>query len=111
MAPLVDSGAVRVTSMLMVTALVNGPAHAIARRWLSGQLDSSPLAFAEELADGACAALAGTRVRRRRESPAAGRARLTLELLSEDGELLAHGAAIAELLAGDALLAPATART
>jgi len=106
MAPLVDSGAVRFTSMLMITALVNGPAHAIARRWLSGQLDCSPLVFAEELADGACAALAGTRVRRRRDSQTAGRARLRLELVSEDGELLAHGAATAELLPGDAEVAP-----
>jgi AcrR family transcriptional regulator len=39
MRPLVDSGEIRPASMLVVSALVNGPAHAVARRWLAGHLD------------------------------------------------------------------------
>ena len=38
MAPLVRAGQVRPMSMLMATAIVGGPAHAIARRWLSGEM-------------------------------------------------------------------------
>jgi AcrR family transcriptional regulator len=96
MAPLLDTGELRVTSMLLITAVVNGPAHAIARRWLAGQLGVSPLAFADDLTDAACAALGGRRVRSRR--PAAARGRLTLELLADDGQVLAHGHATAALL-------------
>jgi AcrR family transcriptional regulator len=61
MAPLVDRGEVRTTSMLVISALVNGPAHAIARRWLAGQIDTLPRTFADELTDAACAALRGAR--------------------------------------------------
>ena len=99
MRPLLDSGEIRATSMLVITALVNGPAHAIARRWLAGGLDCSPLAYAEELADAACAALRGTRVRAGRPHAAqTPRGRMTLELIAEDGAVLARGAATAELL-------------
>ncbi len=70
MKPLVESGEIRPASMLVITAIVNGPAHAIARRWLAGHVDSMPSTFAEELTDGACAALRGTRVRARRGQPA-----------------------------------------
>lgn len=104
MAPLVASGEVRQTSMLMVTAIVTGPAHAIARRWLAGQVQGALTAYAGELADAACAGLRGTRVRAR---PAARRAprqgRLTLELVAEDGSVVARGQATAEL---DALELP-----
>lgn len=99
MEPLVSSGEVRPTSMLVLSAIVNGPAHAIARRWLAGQIDRSPVDYAEELADAACAALRGTRVRARR-APAMPRqsAHLTLQLVSDDGQVLAEGRATAELL-------------
>jgi len=60
MAPLVEAGEIRQMSMLMVTAVVNGPAHAIARRWLAGP-PSAPLhSYLDDLADAACAALSGT---------------------------------------------------
>jgi AcrR family transcriptional regulator len=106
MAPLVDSGEVRQTSMLMITAIVSGPAHAIARRWLAGQIQSPLTACADELADAACAGLRGTRVRARpaaRPSPRQGR--LTLELVAEDGSVVARGQATAELVG---LALPAT---
>ncbi|MGO9322047.1 MAG: TetR/AcrR family transcriptional regulator [Solirubrobacteraceae bacterium] len=102
MAPLVEDGEIRPTSMLVITAIVNGPAHAIARRWLAGQLDVAPSAFADELADGASAALRGTRVRARAGQRGAGqRGRVTLELVSADGDVIAQGHATAELVSLD----------
>jgi AcrR family transcriptional regulator len=99
MEPLVADGEIRPTSMLVITAIVNGPAHAIARRWLAGQVDSLPSTFADELADGACAALRGTRVRPRKLQPLANqRGRVTLELVGEDGSVFAHGHATADLI-------------
>jgi AcrR family transcriptional regulator len=100
MRPLVDSGEIRPLSMLVISALVNGPAHAIARRWLAGHLDRPPSTFADELADGACAALRGTRVRTRpgRRPAVRQRGRVTLELVSADGDVLAQGQASAELI-------------
>jgi AcrR family transcriptional regulator len=100
MAPLVESGEVRPTSMLVLSALVNGPAHAIARRWLAGQIDALPIDFADELADAACAALRGGRVRTpRRTSPVRAQSgRMTLQLVAEDGSVLAEGRATAELV-------------
>ena len=64
LAPLIRSGQVRPLSMLLVTAIVSGPAHAIARRWLAGQLDRPPSAFLDELSDAAWAALRGKPGRR-----------------------------------------------
>jgi AcrR family transcriptional regulator len=98
MAPLVQSGAIRPTSLLVITALVNGPAHAIARRWLAGHLDGSPLAFADELADAACAALRGTRVPQSHKRPAVQRARVALELISDAGDLLAQSQVVTDLI-------------
>jgi AcrR family transcriptional regulator len=100
MRPLVDSGEIRPLSMLVISALVNGPAHAIARRWLAGHLDRPPSTFTDELADGACAALRGTRVRTRpgRRPAVRQRGRVTLELVSADGDVLAQGQASAELI-------------
>jgi AcrR family transcriptional regulator len=99
MAPLVESGAIRPASMLVITSIVNGPAHAIARRWLAGQVDALPSAFVDELADAACAALRGTRVPARSTPPATGQhGRVTLELVSDEGNVLAKGHATAELV-------------
>jgi AcrR family transcriptional regulator len=99
MKPLVERGEIRPASMLVISALVNGPAHAIARRWLAGHLDRMPSTFTEELADGACAALRGTRVRTRPAHPdARQRGRVVLELVSADGDVLAQGQASAELI-------------
>jgi len=99
MEPLVAAGEIRPTSMLMITAIVNGPAHAIARRWLAGQVDPLPSTFADELADGACAALRGSRVHARKVQPPTNqRGRVTLELVSDDGSVLAQGHATADLI-------------
>lgn len=100
MTPLHRSGRVRPMSMLMTSAIVGGPAHVIARRWLSGELRESLSAYLDELVDAATAALSGTRVSRStqaRELPRLGRVRV--ELIAEDGSVLAGGEALADLTA------------
>jgi AcrR family transcriptional regulator len=99
MAPLVERGEVRPVSMLVLNAIVAGPAHAIAQRWLAGQVDRPPSAFADELTDAAWAALRGQPVttRRRRSTAVAPRGRVALQLLDADGTVVATGEATAEL--------------
>lgn len=101
MTPLVRAGEMRSASMLLIRAIVSGPAHAIARRWLAGQLDCLPTELVDELADAAWAGLRGKPV------PARGAARpdggadfshVTVELVSADGHVLARGRATAELV-------------
>jgi len=98
MAPLVRSGEIRVESMLVVSAIVNGPAHAIAQRWLAGQLESSLSTYVDELVEAAWAGLRGRPASSRavRRSPAQ-LGRVTLELISTDGRVVARGRATAEL--------------
>jgi hypothetical protein len=97
MAPLVASGEIRPTSILVISAIVNGPAHAIAQRWLAGQVKGSLTAFTGELAEAAWAALSGTQVPTRTARRPADRGRVTLELVSDDGRVVAQGQATAEL--------------
>jgi hypothetical protein len=78
---------------------VGGPAHAIARRWLAGQIDAPLTSFTDELADAAWAGLRGTRVRARAERTAAARrGRVSIELIGDDGSVIAHGQATAQLV-------------
>ncbi len=107
MAPLLDRGEIRPMSMLMITAIVSGPVHAIARRWLAGHLGSSLHGYRDELADAACAALTGTpAISRSRPRSLARRGRIRLELVGDDGSVVADGEATAELLpAGAGMLA------
>jgi AcrR family transcriptional regulator len=99
MAPLLDGGEIRPMSMLMMTAIVTGPVHAIARRSLAGQLGSPLSAYLDELADAACAALSGTpAAARSRPRSLARHGRIRLELVSDDGSVVADGEATAELL-------------
>lgn len=99
LAPLIRSGEVRPMSMLLLTAIVSGPAHAIARRWLAGQLDRPPSAFLDELSDAAWAAVRGSPVRTRpAHVPPPHAGRLTLELVADDGTVLARGRAATELV-------------
>jgi len=106
MTPLVERGELRVQSMLLISAIVNGPAHAVARRWLAGALERPPTAYAEALADAAWAALSGAplgaRVPQPRTGPGPGPAdsRITLELLDADGGVLAHAEHRAALQVG-----------
>ena len=57
LAPRIDAREIRPKSMLVITAIVGGPAHAIARRWLAGKLQQPPTSFVDPLADAACAGL------------------------------------------------------
>jgi AcrR family transcriptional regulator len=99
MAPLLDSSEIRQMSMLMMTAIVTGPVHAIARRSLAGQLGSPLSAYLDELVDAACAALSGTPAgSRRRPHSLARHGRIRLELVGDDGSVIADGEATAELL-------------
>lgn len=102
--PLVGSGAARPMSMLVLTAVVTGPTHAIARRWLAGQVASPFHDYLDELAEAACAAISGrpTTVRRTR-APIARQGRLRLELVSEEGSVIGQGEATAEILPPAAL--------
>lgn len=100
MAPLVESGEIRVTSIPVISAIVGGPAHAIARRWLAGQLERPLTSFVDELADAAWAGLRGTRVRARTgRATRARRGRVKIEVIGDDGSVIAHGQATAQLVA------------
>ena len=94
MSPLMERGEIRPRSMLMISAIVTGPAHAIAQRWLAGQLNSAPTVFVDELTDAAWAGLRGKPAPARAEALArAENGRLALELIGEDGRVLAQGEA------------------
>jgi hypothetical protein len=99
MAPLIESGHIRPMSMLILTAIVTGPVHAVARRWLAGQLNSPLHDYLDELADAAGAALTGTPARScGAPRSLSRRGRITLQLLSDDDSVIADGEATAELL-------------
>ncbi len=63
-APLVAAGVVRDLSLTAIAACVAGPAHFVARRWLSGLIAARPTSFVDVLADAAWAALAPGKPRR-----------------------------------------------
>jgi AcrR family transcriptional regulator len=98
--PLVERGQVRPMSMLVLTAIVTGPTHSIARRWLAGQLARPLHDHLDELADAATSALSGTPASTRRPPVHAVReGRVRLELVSDDGDVIATGEATAEISA------------
>jgi AcrR family transcriptional regulator len=75
-APLAAAGVIRRLPLPVIAACVVGPAHFVARRWLSGMIVARPTSFADALADAAWAALAPSKPRRseaaaRPTSPAA----------------------------------------
>lgn len=63
-APLAAAGVLRDLPLPVLAACVVGPAHFIARRWLSGMITARPTSFADTLADAAWAALAPDKPRR-----------------------------------------------
>jgi hypothetical protein len=89
--------------MLVVTAIVNGPAHAVARRWLAGQVHEPLTSYADVLARAACAALsadgppgdAGSGLATGTSRADAGR--ITVELLDSDGLVTGRGEATIRL--------------
>jgi AcrR family transcriptional regulator len=115
MAPLAERGLIRPIPMLVVTAIVNGPAHAVARRWLAGQVHEPLTSYADVLARAASAALSANGAAGADEaagdgasapasrpepgSPLAGAGRITVELLDADGLVTGRGEATIRLAA------------
>lgn len=97
--PLVGRGQVRPMSMLVLNAIVTGPTHAIARRWLGGLIAAPLHEYLDELADAAYAALSGTPMTERRALiPIARLARLRLELVSNEGKVIGSSETMSEIL-------------
>lgn len=97
--PFVERGEVRPMSMPLLSAIVTGPTHAIARQWLAHRLASPLEAYTDELAVAAAAALSGKPIDAERPAPAAGLSRIRLELLSGEGRVIGRGEAMAEIVA------------
>jgi len=96
--PFVARGEARELPMMVVVALVTGPAHAIARRWLAGQLGGSLLDPLDDLVEATSAALGGVPGARRRPRRArAVEGRVQVQLLDATGNVVAEGEAVAEL--------------
>jgi AcrR family transcriptional regulator len=94
----INAGQVRDLNMTIVVAVVTGPAHAIAQRWLAGQIRGPLVSYADDLVDAAVAGLSGTPSPRRRVArkvPA--EARVRIQCVSDDGAVVCEGHAIAEL--------------
>jgi hypothetical protein len=103
MAPFVEAGKIRPMPMLVISAVVTGPAHAIARRWLAGQAREPLHAYTDQLADAATAALTGTPTAGRRPRHAEPRrGRVSLQPVADDGSVLAEGDATVDLLPSQA---------
>ncbi len=112
-APLIERGLLRPAPMLVVTAIVNGPAHAVARRWLAGQVDEPLTSYTDVLARAAAAALSADgppddAAIEAAQQPAAasqpnaktrraGEGRITVELLDADGLVTGRGEATIRL--------------
>jgi AcrR family transcriptional regulator len=98
MAPFVEAGQIRPMPMLVLNAVVAGPTHAIARRWLAGQTRRSLHTYVDQLTEAATAALSGKPATARRKRPtAADHGRMRLQLVSGDGQIIAEGEAAIDL--------------
>lgn len=99
LAPFVVRGEAKDLPMTVVVAIVTGPAHAIAQRWLAGQLPGSLVQYADELIDAAVAGLSGVPSKRSRRHPQPTQGRIRIQLLGAEGSIIAEGDAVAELIA------------
>jgi AcrR family transcriptional regulator len=94
----IGTGEVRDVPMVVVAAIVTGPAHAIAQRWLAGQIPGPLIAYADDLIDAAVAGLSSNPASPRdqtRRPPVEGHIRI--QLLGDDGTVLAEGQGVADL--------------
>jgi AcrR family transcriptional regulator len=98
LAPFVVRGEAKDLPMTVVVAIVTGPAHAIAQRWLAGQLPGSLVQYADELIDAAVAGLSGVPSKRSRRHPQPTQGRIRIQLLGAEGSIIAEGDAVAELI-------------
>jgi AcrR family transcriptional regulator len=97
MAPFVEAGQIRQMPMLVLTAVVAGPTHAIARRWLAGQVTGPLRSYQAHLTDAATAALTGTPAPSRPRPAKPRHGQVQLRLTAEDGGVIAEGEATVEL--------------
>lgn len=94
----IDAGTARDLPMVVAVAIVTGPAHAIAQRWLAGQIPGPLGDYADDLIDAATAGLTGTPTPVRKPAVrTAVEGRIRIELLGDDGTVLAEGSATAAL--------------
>ncbi len=98
LASLVVRGEAKDLPMAVVVAIVTGPAHAIAQRWLAGQLPGSLLDYADDLIDAAVAGMSGIPTKRARRPQLPAQGRIRIQLLGSEGSILAEGDAVAELI-------------
>jgi AcrR family transcriptional regulator len=92
MEPLIQAGEIRPISMIVVNAVVAGPTHAIARQWLADQVSGPLHSYLEQLTDAATAALST----RREYYTAVRNGRMQLQLVGDDGSVIAEGEAAVE---------------
>jgi AcrR family transcriptional regulator len=98
LSPFIATGEVIDVPMVVIVAVVTGPAHALAQRWLAGRLPGPLLDYADDLTNAAVAGLSGSPNAKRRSIRPPRQGRIRLELLSDDGRILAEGEALATLI-------------
>jgi AcrR family transcriptional regulator len=102
MAPFVAAGQVRPMPMLVLNAVVSGPTHAIARQWLAGQASEPLRSYVDQLAAAAAAALGGPPAAIARHRDAGRHGRMRLQIVADDGSIVAEGEATIDLLPSQA---------
>lgn len=98
LAPFVARGEAKDYPMAVVTAIVTGPVHAVAQRWLAGQLPGALLHYADDLIDASVAGMSGIPTKRSRRSQQPVQGRVRIQLLGSEGSIIAEGDAVAELV-------------
>ncbi len=98
LAPLVGRGQAKDLPMALVVAIVTGPVHAIAQRWLAGQLPGSLLDYADDLIEAAVAGMSGIPTSRPRRRPQPVQGRVRIQLFGSEGTIIAEGDAVAEFI-------------
>lgn len=93
--PFRERGELRPLSTTLLGAIVGGPTHQIAQRWLRGDRSKPLMRFAPELAHAAWAAVVSPSVlagdaRQPEPPPAATPTRVRIQLLDEDGRALSE---------------------
>ena len=97
LSPLVTTGELRPRPTLRTTAIVSGPAHSIAQRSLAGNLDRPLTSFLDEADRGGLRLLSHTPAPTPHIRLVPATARVTLELLADDGSVVGRGQTSAQL--------------
>jgi AcrR family transcriptional regulator len=102
MAPFAEAGQIRPIPMLVLNAVVSGPTHAIARQWLAGQASEPLRSYLDQLADAAAAALSGPPAATAWHRDPGRHGRMRLQIVADDGSIIAEGEATMDLLPSQA---------